>query len=119
MRNKQIRIGIAQINTTVGDLKGNCELILNEIGKAEKKSVDILLFPELTITGYPPEDLLFKESFIEANIQILHQIMHHIGKIIVIVGFVDKVDDKYFNAAAILYQDQIIARYHKIALPNY
>lgn len=119
MRNKQIRIGIAQINTTVGDLKGNCELILNEIGKAEKKGVDILLFPELTITGYPPEDLLFKESFIEANIQILHQIMHHIGKIIVIVGFVDKVDDKYFNAAAILYQDQIIARYHKIALPNY
>lgn len=119
MAQKKIRIGIAQINTTVGDLKGNRDLILNQIANGEKNAVDLLLFPELTITGYPPEDLLFKDTFIEANLKVLHQIKQQIGEMIVIVGFVDKVDDKYFNAAAILHRGQIIVRYHKIALPNY
>ncbi len=119
MEQRKIRIGIAQINTTVGDLKGNCALILKEIANGEKNGVDVLLFPELTVTGYPPEDLLFKDTFIEANIEVLYEIMRHTGEQIVIVGFVDKVGDKYYNAAAILYRGQIIARYHKIALPNY
>ncbi|MBN2091429.1 NAD+ synthase [candidate division KSB1 bacterium] len=119
MDQKKIRIGIAQINTIVGDLKGNGALILKQMAIAGKNDVDILLFPELTVTGYPPEDLLFKESFIDANIEVVHQIRQHTGEMIVILGFVDKVGDKYYNAAAILYRGQIIARYHKIALPNY
>ncbi len=119
MEQKKVRIGIAQINTIVGDIKGNCDLILKQMAIAAEKSVDILLFPELTVTGYPPEDLLFKESFIEANLDAVNLIRQQTGEMIVIVGFVDKMGDKYYNAAAIIYNSQIIARYHKIALPNY
>lgn len=116
--NHQVRIALAQINTTVGDLEGNSKKIVDHIRKAENAGADIVLFPELSIPGYPPEDLVLKRKFILDNKQCLEQIAKGNNKIISIVGFVDNLD-KIYNAAAILYQGKIAAVYHKICLPNY
>ncbi|HOL21962.1 MAG TPA: NAD+ synthase [bacterium] len=117
MRN--IRIGIGQVNTTVGDIKGNCEKIVEYIKKAEKGKVDILSFPELTITGYPPEDLLLRPDFIQKNIDTLSIIEKEVNDMVVVVGFVDFKDTGLYNSAAIFYKGKKIATYHKILLPNY
>ncbi|MCM8830144.1 MAG: NAD+ synthase, partial [Candidatus Omnitrophica bacterium] len=115
-----IRIGIGQINPTVGDIKGNCEKILEYIKNAEEKKVDILAFPELSITGYPPEDLLLKPAFIKENINAVSSIEKKVGNTIVIVGFVDVVKNNYlYNSAAIIYNKKRLATYYKVLLPNY
>ena len=71
---KFFRIGLAQINCTVGDLNGNCRKILDYVEKARSQEVDLVLFPELTVTGYPPEDLLLKPKFTQDNIAVLKEI---------------------------------------------
>lgn len=71
---EQLRIGLAQVNATVGDLEGNTRKILEYIGRARELGIDVGAFPELVIPGYPPEDLLLKASFIEANLACLKQI---------------------------------------------
>lgn len=114
-----IRIACAQINCTVGDLKGNAEKILEYIEKAKEKGVDIVAFPELAITGYPPDDLLLKTSFINDNLKTIRELAKKIGDIIVIAGFVDRTQGKIFNAAAIIHRGKIKAIYHKKLLPNY
>jgi len=114
-----IRIACAQINCTVGDLKGNAEKILEYIEKAKEKGVDIVAFPELAITGYPPDDLLLKTSFISDNLKTIRELAKKIGDIIVIAGFVDRTQGKIFNAAAIIHRGKIKAIYHKKLLPNY
>lgn len=117
----QVRIALAQINTTVGDLEGNTNKIIQTIRKAEIASADIILFPELTITGYFPEDLLLKKKFIEANKHSLEKLATKNQKILSIVGFVDEAQDKskIYNAAAILQAGGIAGVCHKICLPNY
>lgn len=115
---KKLRIGLAQINSTVGDLKGNAEKIISYISEAREKGCDIIAFPELVLTGYPPEDLLLKPSFIEDNLRFIKHIAVASKDIISIVGFVDKQED-IFNAAAILYNGEIVDIYHKNYLPNY
>jgi len=115
---RTLRIALAQINPTVGDLKGNVSKIIDYIRKSQKASAQIVAFPELAITGYPPEDLLLKSKFIEDNLEALKKIQMHVGDIAVIVGYVDKKDDIY-NAAALVYKKQLIDTYHKIFLPNY
>lgn len=115
---KVLRVALAQLNLTVGDIKGNTEKIIEYIKKAKEKEVDIVAFPELAITGYPPEDLLFKEEFINENLKALKKIEPYIEGIIAIVGFVDKKEDIY-NAAAILSNKKLLATYHKNRLPNY
>lgn len=115
---KTLRVALAQINPTVGDLKGNVSKIIDYIKKSMKAGVQIVAFPELAITGYPPEDLLLKNKFIEDNLDALNRIRMNVGDITVIVGYVDKKDDMY-NAAALLYNKQLIDTYHKIFLPNY
>ncbi|EDP73734.1 nitrilase-related carbon-nitrogen hydrolase, partial [Hydrogenivirga sp. 128-5-R1-1] len=115
---KKIRLALAQINPTVGDIEKNAEKIIDYIKKAQKKEVDIIAFPELAITGYPPEDLLLKDSFINANLEAVKKIALHTKDIIVIVGFVDKQEDIY-NAAGVLYNGEIVGIYHKNYLPNY
>jgi len=119
-RVESLRIGMAQINSTVGDLEGNRSKIVQFIGEAAKSGVDIIAFPELAVTGYPPEDLLLKPGFIEKNCRILHEIATETSgiDIVSIIGFVDKKDDIY-NAAAIIYRGRIYGIYHKIYLPNY
>jgi len=114
-----IKIAIAQINTTVGDINGNFEKIISNITKAENEKADLVVFPELTLTGYPPRDLLIKKSFIKRNIEILHQLVEHTKNIAIVVGFVDEKDGKLFNAAALIEHQKIIGIYHKVHLPNY
>ncbi|WP_297455883.1 NAD+ synthase [Persephonella sp.] len=115
---KKLRLCLAQINSTVGDLEGNTQKIIDAIHEAQKHEVDIIAFPELAITGYPPEDLLLKPSFINKNLELLEKIAKESKDIISIVGFVDKQED-IFNAAAVLLNGQILTKYHKNFLPNY
>jgi len=113
-----IRVGIAQINSTVGDLSGNTKKIMQSIDQAKSLGVDLLTFPELAITGYPPEDLLLKPQFIKQNRECLDKIIEHSSDIAVVVGFVDSDGDIY-NAAAVLYNKKLVGVYHKFYLPNY
>ena len=113
-----IRIGMAQINPTVGDLGGNTSKIIRFIDEAKSLGVDLLTFPELAITGYPPEDLLLKPHFIRQNQQSLKEVIRHSTDIAVVVGFVDSDGDIY-NAAAIIYNNRLVGVYHKVYLPNY
>jgi len=113
-----IRVGIAQINSTVGDLTGNTRKIVEFIDRAQSLGVDLLTFPELAVTGYPPEDLLLKPQFIKQNKESLDKIIDHSSGIGVVVGFVDSDGDIY-NAAAVLYNGSLVGVYHKFYLPNY
>lgn len=115
---KTLRIALAQINPTVGDFEGNVSKIVYYIEESEKAGAQVVVFPELSITGYPPEDLLLKPQFIEDNLDALKNIQKKVKDIIAIVGFVDRRDDIY-NAAAIIYNKKIIDTYHKVYLPNY
>jgi len=115
---RTLRLGMAQINPTVGDLKGNTRKIIRHINNAKKMGVDLLTFPELAITGYPPEDLLLMPRFIDANLESLQEVVRASESITVLVGFVDRTDDIY-NAAALIHDGKLEAVYHKIHLPNY
>jgi NAD+ synthase (glutamine-hydrolysing) len=115
---EQLRIGLAQVNPTVGDLKDNTKKILEHIDRAREMRVDVLAFPELVVPGYPPEDLLLNASFIEANLASLRQIAAATQGITAIVGFVD-LDEDIYNAAAILHDGHVAGICHKIYLPNY
>ena len=114
----KIRLGIAQINSTVGDLSGNTRKIVEFIDWAKSVGVDLLTFPELAITGYPPEDLLLKPQFVRQNRECLDEIIGHSSDIAVVVGFVDSDADIY-NAAALLCNRKLMGIYHKFYLPNY
>lgn len=117
MRN--VRIALAQINTTVGDIVGNECKIIEYIERARELGADIVAFPELAITGYPPEDLLLKSYFVRQNLESLDRIKNHVGKdIVAVVGYVDFQDDLY-NAAAVIHNGRIVATYRKNYLPNY
>jgi len=113
-----IRVGIAQINCTVGDFNGNTGKMLQSIDQAKSLGVDLLTFPELAITGYPPEDLLFRPQFIGQNKEALNTIIEHSSGIAAVVGFVDGDADIY-NAAAVIYDRRLVGVYHKFHLPNY
>jgi len=113
-----IRVGIAQINSTVGDLSGNTRKIMESIDQAKSLGVDLLTFPELAITGYPPEDLLFKPQFIRQNKECLDKIIERSSDIAVVVGFVDS-DGDIHNSAAVLCDKKLVGVYHKFYLPNY
>ena len=113
-----VRVALAQINPTVGDLAGNEQKIRDQIARARELQADIVAFPELVVPGYPPEDLLLKFSFVTANLDCLKRIAGLTSGITAIVGFVDRTDDLY-NAAAVLHEGRVAAVYHKAYLPNY
>lgn len=113
-----MRVGLAQINPTVGDLSGNRDKILAIIEEARGLGVELLAFPELSIPGYPPEDLLLKPQFVQDNLKILEEIATRCHDLTVIVGFVDQDEDIY-NAAALIHDGAHVATYHKMFLPNY
>lgn len=116
---KQLRAGLSQINPSVGDITGNTKKITEAIEAARTLGTDILCFPELAVTGYPPEDLLLKTEFINDNIRALDEIRKNCPDgMVVIVGFVDKKDD-IFNSAAVIQGGEVIDVYHKLRLPNY
>ena len=118
VRVRQLRIGLAQLNVTVGDIEGNARRVLDEIELARGLGVDLVAFPELCLTGYPPEDLLFRSSFIEANLRALDRVARASTGLIVVVGFVDRRDD-IMNAAAVCHDGAVAGIYHKQYLPNY
>ncbi len=113
-----LKIALAQINTTVGDINGNVAKIKENLARAQAERVNIILFPELTIAGYPPEDLLLKPSFAAANQAALQSLLPHTVGLTAIVGFVDR-DGDLFNAAAVLHNGALAGIYHKSFLPNY
>jgi NAD+ synthase (glutamine-hydrolysing) len=113
-----LRLGLAQINTTVGDLDGNAAKVLDYVGRARELGVDVLSFPEMTITGYPPEDLLLRPQFIHDNLAVLQRVVKGCRGITAVVGFVDRDRDIY-NAAAIIHDGRLVDVYHKQFLPNY
>ena len=115
---RRLRIGLGQINTTVGDFKGNTQKILGAVAEARSLGVDLLTFPELAICGYPPEDLLLKPQFIEENRRALDEVIEHSSGLAIVVGFVDAKADIY-NAAAVIHDGKLAGVYHKIYLPNY
>ena len=115
-----LRIALAQINPIVGDFQGNILKIIRYIQKAEKLKADLVSFPELALAGYPPEDLLLRPGFIDANLKSLQEIARRTTRMAVtaVIGFVDREDD-IFNAAAVVHQGAICGRYRKMLLPNY
>jgi NAD+ synthase (glutamine-hydrolysing) len=115
---RSLRIALAQVNPSVGDLEGNTRLIVEWIGRARDQGADLVVFPELAVPGYPPEDLLLKPSFIQANLRQLDRVVAASEGIAVICGFVD-LDDDIYNAAAFAFDGQQRGVYHKVYLPNY
>lgn len=112
------RIALAQINSTVGDFEGNTTRIITSIERGREAGADIIAVPELSLTGYPPEDLLLKPQFINANLKALDRVVSATSGIIAIVGFVDRASDIH-NAAAVICDGELKAVYHKNYLPNY
>jgi NAD+ synthase (glutamine-hydrolysing) len=119
-----LRLALAQINTTVGDLGGNEQKIVETITRAHGMGADLVAFPEMAVPGYPPEDLLLKPCFVQDNLATLKRIANAtrvdpgMPPIVAIVGFVDRAYDIH-NAAAVLHHGQVAAVYHKTYLPNY
>ncbi len=113
------RIALAQVNTIVGDLRGNKKLVKGWLGRASAQGADLAAFPELTLTGYPPEDLVLYPSFVAENKRLLHELAAEVSDISAVVGFVDEVDGRLFNASALLANGEVQGVYHKIHLPNY
>ena len=115
---RTLRIGLCQINTTVGDIEGNTKKILGYIAKGKKMGADLLVFPEMAVTGYPPEDLLLMPKFIDANLKAIQTIAKSTSSITAVVGFVNK-DGDIFNSAGLLHNGKLLDAYSKIYLPNY
>jgi NAD+ synthase (glutamine-hydrolysing) len=113
-----MRVALAQINTTVGDIAGNTERIIRAIGAAQEQGAGFTLLPELAITGYPPEDLLHKEHFVEENLDALEAISAACGHM-TLVGYVDRVERRLYNAMALCGNGVVLQRYYKRLLPNY
>lgn len=113
-----LRLALAQINTTVGDFEGNFKKIALYLKQAQAIQADLVLFPELAICGYPPEDLLLKPDFIDANQRYLEQLLPLSKNLTAIIGYVHSSDDIY-NAAAILHNGKCCGIYKKYLLPNY
>src|SRR5256884_8485957 len=115
---RRLRVALGQINPTVGDFGGNVRMIVDAIERARALGCGLVALPELAITGYPPEDLLFKPAFIEANLRARDEVTRAPGGLPAVVGFVDRRDD-IFNAAAVLHDGARAGVYHKQYLPNY
>jgi NAD+ synthase (glutamine-hydrolysing) len=115
---QSLRVALAQVNPTVGDLEGNARLVVDWIGRARDQGADLVCFPELAITGYPPEDLVLKRAFVRDNLKQLNFVARATKGISAVVGFVDD-DGAIFNAAAFMHDGELKAVYHKVFLPNY
>ena len=115
---RTVRIALAQVNSVVGDLPGNAQRVIEFIGHAREMGAELVAFPELVLTGYPPEDLLLRPEFIDQNMAALEEVTRATRGITAIVGFAQRAEDVY-NAAAIAHDGQVVGVYHKSHLPNY
>jgi NAD+ synthase (glutamine-hydrolysing) len=114
-----IRIALAQVGPVVGDISGNTEMITRAMREAADAGAQVVALPELAITGYPPEDLLLKRSFVRANRAALDEIVAASDEVISVIGFVDADDANVYNAAAICQDGKLLGIYRKQLLPNY
>jgi NAD+ synthase (glutamine-hydrolysing) len=130
----QLRVGLAQVNTTVGDLRGNADTISRYVAHARESGCHVVVLPEMALTGYMPEDLVLRRSFVHASIDAVHQLAQRLagdgaGDIAVVVGYCDRSQDpapalgrpagEPQNAAAVMWQGQVVTTYAKHHLPNY
>jgi NAD+ synthase (glutamine-hydrolysing) len=113
-----LTLALAQVNARVGDLDGNVRLVREHIGRARDAGAELVLFPELVLTGYPPEDLLLKEHFLQAAQEALANVAGEAHGIVALVGFPERSDDVY-NALAVLVDGKVHSVYRKTLLPNY
>src|SRR3954454_18969682 len=120
MRTEPLRVALAQINPTVGDIPGNSRKIKEWIGRARDEGAQLVVFPELALTGYPPEDLLLKTHFVDSAGAALDELARETddGDLVALVGFPERRDDVY-NACAVLAEGRVQAIYRKMFLPNY
>src|ERR687889_1601761 len=118
MRTEPLRVALAQINPTVGDIGGNAQKIREYIERARGEGAHLVVFPELALTGYPPEDLLLKTHFVDAAGAALDEIARDCEDIVALVGFPERRDDVY-NACAVVADGRVQAIYRKMFLPNY
>jgi NAD+ synthase (glutamine-hydrolysing) len=117
-----MKIGFAQINPTVGDLRGNCELIISAYRRLADAGAELVLTPELAITGYPPQDLVFKSRFVPENLAVLEKLHDQVREASLLVGFVDRNEGRgkpFHNAAALLERGKPIRKAYKCLLPTY
>jgi NAD+ synthase (glutamine-hydrolysing) len=117
-----MKIGFAQINPTVGELRGNCELIIRAYERLAATGAELVLTPELAITGYPPQDLVLKSRFVPENLELLAKLHARVGDAALLVGFVDRNEGRgkpFRNAAALLERDKPIRKTYKSLLPTY
>src|SRR6266542_4051055 len=117
-----MKIGFAQINPTVGDLSGNFEKIIHAYERLAAAGAELVLTPELAVTGYPPQDLVFKSRFVPENLAILQQLHSRVENAALLVGFVDRNEGRgkpFHNAAALLERGKPISKAHKSLLPTY
>ncbi|HYM58207.1 MAG TPA: NAD+ synthase [Solirubrobacteraceae bacterium] len=113
-----VRLALAQIDTRVGDIEGNVRMIQERLAEARDEGAELVLFPELALTGYPPEDLLLKEHFLRAANEALEDLARDAEGIVALVGFPERADDVY-NALGVLAGGRVAAIYRKTLLPNY
>jgi NAD+ synthase (glutamine-hydrolysing) len=113
-----LRLALAQVNVRVGDLEGNAAKLKRYLQRARDAGAELILFPELAITGYPPEDLLLKEHFLRASEEALASVAAEAQGIVALVGAPERADDVY-NSLAICAGGEILGRYRKAVLPNY
>ena len=116
---RTFRLALAQVNPTVGDIAGNTDIVLRRIEEARAQQADLVALPELMLTGYPPEDLLLKPSFIRDNLAALERVVAASKGIAVVVGFVNSEGNQVYNAAAVAHNGKLAGVYHKVYLPNY
>src|SRR6202049_1994067 len=116
----RVRVAACQINTVGGDLGGHARRILDALAEAEQGGADLAVFPELTVTGYPPEDLLSRPAFIADNLAVFARIAASTGACAAVVGYVDTdPSGRLVNAAAVCVDGRVAGRYFKRLLPNY
>src|SRR5436305_9236645 len=115
-----VRIALGQINATVGDLEGNVAKMAEWADRATEAGAALVCFPELAVTGYPPEDLVLRPEFVDDNLEALERLARETAEgCAVLAGFVDRSDRGLHNAAGLLRDGRVEERYHKVKLPNY
>src|SRR2546425_1663014 len=114
-----MRVAIAQLNQVVGDLSGNAARIIEAIAEARRGGAQLLITPELSLCGYPPEDLLLRRAFLSACAEELSHLAAAVSGVTALVGFPETSDGKRYNAVAVLRDGRIAEIYRKQWLPNY
>jgi NAD+ synthase (glutamine-hydrolysing) len=115
----RLRVALAQLNLVVGDLDGNAERIVGAVKAADADGCDLVAFPELSVTGYPPEDLLLKPGFVTDNLEALDRVAAATGRCVAMVGYVERDGDVLYNALAVCAEGRVVGTYRKRELPNY